>query len=59
MAAFVAEARAAYADPSVRREALVVSSEFAWADSEALGLAEGRRPKSHPRRPPPPQRKRP
>jgi predicted transcriptional regulator len=59
MAAFVAEARAAYADPSVRREALAVASEFALADSEALDLAEGKRPKAHPRRPPPARRKRP
>jgi predicted transcriptional regulator len=42
MAAFVAEARAAYADPEVRLEALEVAEEFAVADSEALDLAEGR-----------------
>lgn len=42
MAAFVAEARAAYADPDVRREALAVADEFAAADSEALDLAEGK-----------------
>jgi predicted transcriptional regulator len=55
MAAFVAEARAAYADPEVRREALAVAREFAAADSEALDLGEGRQPKAGPR---PPRQKR-
>ena len=46
MAAFVAEARAAYASPEIRREALAVAEEFATADSEALDLAEGKLPKA-------------
>lgn len=58
MAAFVAEARAAYADPKVRREALAVADDFAVADSEALDLAEGRRPKATPSRRPKPASKR-
>jgi predicted transcriptional regulator len=58
MAAFVAEARAAYADPKVRREALAVADDFAVADSEALDLAEGRRRKAAPSRRPKPASKR-
>lgn len=42
VAALVAEARAGYADPKVRREALAVAAEFAAADSEALDIAEGK-----------------
>lgn len=51
MAAFVAEARAAYGDPDVRREALAVAEEFATADSEALDLAEGKLPQARRARP--------
>lgn len=42
VSALVAEARAAYADPKVRRKALAVAADFATADSEALDLAEGK-----------------
>jgi predicted transcriptional regulator len=42
VAALVAEARAAYADPKIRRDALTVAEDFAAADSEALDLAEGK-----------------
>lgn len=42
VSALVAEARAAYADPKVRLEALAVAADFAAADSEALDLAEGK-----------------
>lgn len=42
VAALVAEARAGYADPKVRRQALAVAEEFAATDSEALDLAEGK-----------------
>lgn len=43
LAALVAEARAAYRNPELRREALAVGDEFAVADSDALDLAEGKR----------------
>lgn len=42
VSALVAEARTAYADPKIRREALAVVEDFAAADSEALDLAEGK-----------------
>jgi predicted transcriptional regulator len=42
VSALVAEARSAYADPKIRREALAVTADIAAADSEALDLAEGR-----------------
>jgi predicted DNA-binding protein len=42
VSALVAEARAAYADPKIRRETLAVAEDFAAADSEALDLAEGK-----------------
>jgi len=42
VSALVAEARAAYADPKIRREALAIAEQFAAADNEALALAEGK-----------------
>lgn len=48
VAKLVAEARAAYADPDVRREALAVAEEFAAANNEALDKAE--RTSGRPRR---------
>lgn len=42
IAAFVAEARAAYEDPVVRREALELAEEALVLDNEALGVAETR-----------------
>ena len=41
MAAFVAEARAAYGTPELRREALELAAEALPGDNAALGLAEG------------------
>jgi hypothetical protein len=38
----VAQARAAYPDPKIRREALAVARDFAAADSEARDVADGR-----------------
>jgi predicted transcriptional regulator len=40
MAAFVTEARAAYATPELRREALELAAEALSADNEALALTE-------------------
>jgi predicted transcriptional regulator len=40
VAALVAEARAGYADPAVRREALAVAEDFTAAEAEALAVAE-------------------
>jgi predicted transcriptional regulator len=40
MAAFVTEARAAYATPELRREALELAAEALPGDNEALALAE-------------------
>jgi predicted transcriptional regulator len=40
VAAFVAEARAAYADPAIRKEALAIAGEALPLDNEALDLAE-------------------
>lgn len=42
LAAFVAEARAAYADPAVRRSALDLAEEALPLDNEGLGVAEAR-----------------
>jgi predicted transcriptional regulator len=42
VATLVAEARAGYGDPDVRREALAAADEFALAESEALDNAEGK-----------------
>jgi predicted transcriptional regulator len=42
VATLVAEARAGYGDPEVRREALAAADEFALAESEALDKAEGK-----------------
>jgi len=44
MAELVAEARAAYADEAMRREALDIAEDFQGADNEALDRAEGRKP---------------
>lgn len=40
----VSEAKAAYADESVRREAREMAEDFLPLDNEALDLAEGRKP---------------
>jgi len=42
IAAFVAEARAAYSDPKVRREALALAEEAVPLDNEGLRVAESR-----------------
>ena len=44
MAEIVAEARKAYSDPEIRREAIEIAEEFLPLDNEALDMAEGRRP---------------
>lgn len=44
MAELVAEARAAYANEEVRREAIEIAEEFLPLDNEALDIAEGRKP---------------
>ena len=41
--AFVAEARAAYADPEIRAEALALAEEAVPLDNEGLRVAEARR----------------
>lgn len=55
IAAFVAEARAAYADPKIRKEALALAEEAVPLDNEGLRVAEtraqyGERPAAGPRR---------
>ncbi len=40
LAAFVAEARAAYADPKIRRDALALAEEALPLDNEGLRVAE-------------------
>lgn len=42
IAAFVTEARAAYADPRIRREALALAEEAVPLDNEGLRVAESR-----------------
>ena len=42
LAAFVAEARAAYADPKIRKEALTLAEEAVPLDNEGLRVAESR-----------------
>lgn len=42
IAAFVAEARAAYADPKIRKEALTLAEEAVPLDNEGLRVAERR-----------------
>lgn len=42
IAAFVAEARAAYADPKIRKEALTLAEEAVPLDNEGLRVAESR-----------------
>ncbi|MGQ0429036.1 MAG: ribbon-helix-helix protein, CopG family [Gammaproteobacteria bacterium] len=42
IAAFVAEARAAYADPKIRKEALALAEEALPLDNEGLRVAERR-----------------
>lgn len=44
IAAFVAEARAAYADPKIRKEALTLAEEAVPLDNEGLRVAESQRP---------------
>ena len=44
IAAFVAEARAAYADPRIRNEALALAEEAVPLDNEGLRVAESRGP---------------
>ena len=44
MSELVAEMKAAYADPEIRREALEMAEAFLPLDNEALDLAEGRKP---------------
>ena len=44
MDTLVSEAKAAYADESIRREAREIAEEFLPLDNEALDLAEGRKP---------------
>ena len=44
MDALVAEAKAAYADEAVRREAREIAEEFLPLENEALDIAEGRKP---------------
>lgn len=43
IAAFVSEARAAYAEPKIRREALALAEEALPLDNEVLGQESGRR----------------
>jgi hypothetical protein len=50
LAAFVAEAKAAYADPSIRREALSQAEEALPLDNEGLRIAETRGPYARSRR---------
>lgn len=55
LAGFVSEAKAAYADPDIRREALALAEEAVTLDNESLGIAESRGPysasrKARPRR---------
>ena len=42
LAGFVLEAKAAYADPAIRREALALAEESLPLDNEGLGIAESR-----------------
>lgn len=44
MAAFVAEARAAYANPKIRKESLALAEEAVPLDNEGLRVAESRGP---------------
>lgn len=44
MAELAEEARRAYADPDICREALEMAEDFLPLDNEALDLAEGRKP---------------
>jgi predicted transcriptional regulator len=44
IAAFVAEAHAAYADPRIRKEALALAEEAVRLDNEGLRVAESRGP---------------
>lgn len=44
MDTLVSEAKAAYADESVRREAREIGEDFLPLDNEALDIAEGRKP---------------
>ncbi len=44
MAELVAEARTAYADEAIRREAIEMAEDFLEADNEALEIGEGRKP---------------
>lgn len=46
IAAFVAEARTAYASPKIRKEALALAEEAVPLDNEGLRVAESRRPYS-------------
>jgi hypothetical protein len=50
MASFVAEARAAYGDPAIRREALAIAEEALPFNNEALDMAERARKLSASRR---------
>lgn len=42
LAAFVSEAKAAYANPGIRRDAVVLAEESLPFDNEGLGIAESR-----------------
>lgn len=44
LAAFVAEARAAYSDPEIRKEALALAEQALPLDNEGLRIAEGGAP---------------
>lgn len=44
MAEYVAEAKAGYSDPALRREAIEMAEEALPLDNEALDRAEGRKP---------------
>ena len=44
MAELVAEARIAYTDEAIRREAVELAEDFVETDNEALNAAEGRKP---------------
>jgi len=44
MSELVSEARAAYTDDTLRREALEMAEDFLESDNEALDKAEGRKP---------------
>ncbi len=44
MSEFIAEAKKAYADPDIRRDAQRIAEAFLPLDNEALDMAEGRRP---------------